>query len=85
MNLFSSGAVIPGGTPEITGDEAVEGLRTTLVTRDIDTPYSGMLPGYVEGIWKSDDIHIDRPGLPAWRARVSSMRPLPISMPMQIC
>ena len=37
----------------------VEGLRTTLVTRDIDTPYSGMLPGYVEGIWKSDDIHID--------------------------
>ena len=37
----------------------VEGLRTTLVTRDIDTPYSGMLPGYVEGAWTAADIHID--------------------------
>ena len=37
----------------------VEGLRTTLVTRDIDTPYSGMLPGFVEGTWTEADIHID--------------------------
>ena len=37
----------------------VEGLRTTLVTRDIDTPYSGMLPGFVEGAWTEADIHID--------------------------
>lgn len=37
----------------------VEGLRTTLISRDIDTPYSGMLPGYVEGVWQDNDIHID--------------------------
>jgi len=37
----------------------VDGLRATLISRDIDTPYSGMLPGYVEGIWQDRDIHID--------------------------
>lgn len=37
----------------------VAGLRTTLVSRDIDTPYSGMLPGFVEGVWSAADIHID--------------------------
>ena len=35
------------------------GLATTLVSRDINTPYSGMLPGFVEGVWNEDDIHID--------------------------
>ncbi|MEC7210909.1 MAG: selenide, water dikinase SelD [Pseudomonadota bacterium] len=43
----------------------VEGLRTTLISRDIDTPYSGMLPGYVEGVWEDHDIHIDLPRLAA--------------------
>ena len=37
----------------------VPGLRLTLVTRDINTPYSGMLPAFVEGVWSNDDIHID--------------------------
>ena len=37
----------------------VAGLRTTLISREIDTPYSGMLPGYVEGVWSDRDIHID--------------------------
>ncbi|MGB1872622.1 MAG: selenide, water dikinase SelD [Candidatus Puniceispirillaceae bacterium] len=37
----------------------VAGLRTTLVCRDINTPYSGMLPGFVEGVWSAEDIHID--------------------------
>jgi len=37
----------------------VPGLRTTLICREIDTPYSGMLPGFVEGIWSERDIHID--------------------------
>ena len=37
----------------------VPGLRTTLICRDINTPYSGMLPGFVEGVWPAADIHID--------------------------
>ena len=35
------------------------GLRLTLVTNSSRTPYSGMLPGYVEGVWQDEDLHID--------------------------
>ncbi|MGB2263490.1 MAG: FAD-dependent oxidoreductase, partial [Candidatus Puniceispirillaceae bacterium] len=35
------------------------GLRLTLVTPETRTPYSGMLPGYVEGVWSDRDLHID--------------------------
>ena len=31
----------------------------TIVTSDIHTTYSGMLPGYIEGVWHDEDIHID--------------------------
>ncbi|MDB4852241.1 selenide, water dikinase SelD [Alphaproteobacteria bacterium] len=37
----------------------VPGLRLTIVTSSSRTPYSGMLPGYVEGVWHDDDLHID--------------------------
>lgn len=37
----------------------IAGLRTTLICQDVNTPYSGMLPGFVEGIWSDRDIHID--------------------------
>ena len=35
------------------------GVRLTLVTDVLDTPYSGMLPGYVEGVWSHTDMHIN--------------------------
>ena len=39
------------------------GVRLTLVCHTVDTPYSGMLPGYIAGHYGFDEVHIDLPRL----------------------
>lgn len=41
------------------GRRAPAGARVTLVSREVLTPYSGMLPGYVAGFYDAREIHID--------------------------
>mgnify|MGYP003386251026 CR=1 FL=1 len=41
------------------GMEPMPGVRLTLITRHVDTPYSGMLPGMIAGYYSRDDAHID--------------------------
>ncbi|EAR09909.1 selenide, water dikinase SelD [Reinekea blandensis] len=37
----------------------IEGVRVTLISDTIQTPYSGMLPGFLAGHYSVDDTHID--------------------------
>jgi selenide,water dikinase len=41
------------------GERPPAGVRVTLVGRDVETPYSGMIPGFVAGRYTFEECHID--------------------------
>lgn len=40
-------------------EHPLPGLDITLVTKDVETPYSGALPAYIDGSYSRDDLFID--------------------------
>ncbi|NET48044.1 MAG: selenide, water dikinase SelD, partial [Merismopedia sp. SIO2A8] len=44
---------------KLLGMNPMPGVRLTLITDVYHTPYSGMLPGYVAGLYTYDECHID--------------------------
>jgi selenide,water dikinase len=47
------------GVLRMLGMDPMPGVRLTLITRQVHTPYSGMLPGMIAGLYDHDAAHID--------------------------
>lgn len=41
------------------GMQPMPNVRLTLITRDLATPYSGMIPGYIAGKYTKEECHLD--------------------------
>ncbi|MHA1564273.1 MAG: FAD-dependent oxidoreductase [Alphaproteobacteria bacterium] len=41
------------------GERAQDGVALTIIARDVHTPYSGMVPGYLAGHYSHADCHVD--------------------------